>query len=83
MLNLLQKEDNLTLSFDGGSTQHPELFYIAHVTMQEQTSFFLHGHTGSSDSHNTKWIMDKLIKVMITSVCSNMSLIAVTDSPRS
>ena len=63
MMNLLKTEDNLTLSFDGGSTRHPELFYTAHVTTQERKSFFVHGHTGSSDSHNTKWITDKLMKV--------------------
>ena len=66
MQDLLRKEFNLTLSFDGGSTRHPESFYTAHVTTPERKSFFLHGHTGSSDSHNAKRITDRLMKVTTT-----------------
>jgi len=55
MLEHLKKEENLTLSFDGGSTRHPESFYTAHVTTQARRSYFLDGHTGSGDSHNTRW----------------------------
>jgi len=64
MVKLLQTSSNLTLSFDGSLTRHPESFYTAHVTTPERSSYFLDGHTGSSECHTTKWITDQLLKVM-------------------
>ena len=64
MIDLLQTSSNLTLSFDGSSTRHPESFYTAHVTTPERISYFLDGHTGSSERHTTKWITDQLLKVI-------------------
>jgi len=63
MVKILQMSNDLTLSFDGSSTRHPESFYTAHVTTPERISYFLDGHTGSSERHTTKWITDQLLKV--------------------
>jgi len=62
-LKLLKSEENLTLTFDGTTIRKPQSFYTAHATTPSRQSFFLDGHEGSGEHHNTEWIMDKLLTV--------------------
>ncbi|EKM79604.1 hypothetical protein AGABI1DRAFT_128748 [Agaricus bisporus var. burnettii JB137-S8] len=43
MVKLLRDSNNLTLSFDGSSTRHPESFYTTHITTPERVAYFLDG----------------------------------------
>jgi hypothetical protein len=62
-LNLLKLEENLTLTFDGTTIRKPASFYTAHATTPSRESYFLDGHEGSGEHHDTVWIMDKLLAV--------------------
>jgi len=62
-IQLLRKEENLTLTFDGTSIRKAESFYSAHATTPARNSFFLDAHEGSGDHHNTEWIKARLLKV--------------------
>jgi hypothetical protein len=62
-LRLLKSEENLTLTFDGTTIRRPQSFYTAHATTPSRESYFLDGHEGSGEHHDTAWIMDKLLAV--------------------
>ena len=62
-LKLLKSEENLTLTFDGTTIRKPQSFYTAHATTPSRESYFLDGHEGSGEHHDTVWIMDKLLAV--------------------
>ena len=62
-IDLLTKEDNLTLTFDGTTIRKQESFYTAHATTPARETYFLDGHQGTGEHHNADWIMDRLLKV--------------------
>ena len=62
-IDLLKKEENLTLTFDGTTIRKQESFYTAHATTPARDTYFLDGHEGTGEHHNAEWIMDKLLKV--------------------
>lgn len=64
-IDLLKKEENLTLTFDGTTIRAQESFYTAHATTPSRATYFLDGHQGTGERHDTDWIMDKLLKVSI------------------
>jgi hypothetical protein len=45
----LQKEQNLTLTFDSNSTHQSESVYFVHVTTKNCESYFLNGYEGSEE----------------------------------
>ncbi|RDB28214.1 hypothetical protein Hypma_001371 [Hypsizygus marmoreus] len=63
-IELLRKERNLTLTFDGTTTRKPQSFYTAHATTPLRQTYFLDGHEGSDERHTTSWCKDKLTKTM-------------------
>lgn len=65
-IKLLKKEENLTLTFDGMTTRKQESFYTAHATTPARDTYFLDGHEGSGEHHNTEWIVDKLLTVCLS-----------------
>lgn len=71
-VELLQKEENLTLTFDGTTTRNQESFYTAHATTPARNTYFLDGHQGTGEHHNAAWIMDRLLEVC--SLCKRESL---------
>jgi hypothetical protein len=62
-IEILKKEENLTLTFDGTTTRKPDSFYTAHATTPTRNTYFLDGHQGTGEHHDTKWVVDKLLKV--------------------
>jgi hypothetical protein len=62
-IDLLKKEENLTLTFDRTTIRGQESFYTAHATTPSRETYFLDGHQGTGEHHNAGWIMDKLLKV--------------------
>lgn len=64
-INLLKKEENLTLTFNGTTIRKQESFYMAHATTPAQDTYFFDGHQGTGKHHNAEWIMDKLLKICL------------------
>lgn len=64
-IEILKKEENLTLTFDGTTSRRQESFYTAHATTPARETYFLDGHEGTGEHHDTAWIMDKLLKVRV------------------
>jgi hypothetical protein len=60
-LKVLQKSENITITFDGNSTRRDSIYFV-HATT-DQNSYFVEGHIGSDAHHTTKWITDRLLKV--------------------
>ena len=62
-IDLLKKEENLTLTFDGTTIRIQDSFYTAHATTPARNTYLLDGHQGTGEHHDAAWIMDKLLKV--------------------
>ena len=62
-IDLLKKEENLTLTFDGTTIRKQGSLYMAHATTPAWDTYFLDGNEGTGEHHNAEWIMDKLLKV--------------------
>jgi hypothetical protein len=62
-IELLKKEHNLTLTFDGTTTRKPQSFYTAHATTPSRKVHFLDGYEGTDKHHTKGWIKDKLLTV--------------------
>jgi hypothetical protein len=79
-IEILKKEENLTLTFDGTTIRKPESFYTAHATTPLRATYFLDGHGGTGEHHNTEWIVDKLLKVCRPHECpcENVKIILQT-----
>jgi len=60
-LKVLQKSENITITFDGNSTRHDSIYFV-HATT-DHNSYFVEGHVGSDAHHMTKWITDRLLMV--------------------
>ncbi|KAF9549384.1 hypothetical protein CPC08DRAFT_648213 [Agrocybe pediades] len=63
-IKLLQKKNNLTLTFDGTTIRRNDSFYTAHATTPERSSYLLEAHEGSGESHDRVWIKDHLLKTV-------------------
>lgn len=70
---ILQKEENLTLTFDGNSTRKPQSVYTVHVTTKNRDSYFVDGYEGSDEHHTAAWIKDKVLKVFPSPACLHSS----------
>jgi hypothetical protein len=66
-MDVLQKEQNLTLTFDGNSTRKPQSVYTVHITTKNRDSYFVDGYEGSDERHMAAWIKDKVLKVFPSS----------------
>jgi hypothetical protein len=62
-INLLKKEENLTLTFNGTTIRIQDSFYTAHATTPTWNTYLLDGHQGTDEHYDAAWIMDKLLKV--------------------
>jgi len=69
-IEVLKKEENLTLTFDGTTIRKQESFYTAHATTPARDTYFLDGHQGTGEHHNTEWVVDKLLKVNQSLACN-------------
>ncbi|KAF8484534.1 ribonuclease H-like domain-containing protein [Russula ochroleuca] len=63
-MDVLQKEQNLTLTFDGNSTRKPQSVYTVHITTKNRDSYFVDGYEGSDERHMAAWIKDKVLKTV-------------------
>ena len=82
VMEILRKEENLTLTFDGNSTRKPQSVYTVHVTTKDRDSYFVDGYEGSDEHHTAVWIKDKVLKVFPFSArsrCVFLTFIQPTD----
>jgi hypothetical protein len=79
---ILQKEENLTLTFDGNSTRKPQSIYTVHVTTKNRDSYFVDGYEGSDERHTAAWVKDKVLKVFPSPACSHTSAYLSKSSHR-
>ncbi|TRM58371.1 ribonuclease H-like domain-containing protein [Schizophyllum amplum] len=64
---ILAKSNNLTISFDGGSTRKDSIYFV-HATTPEREHFFIDGHVGTDEKHTAEWVADTLKQVRIFSL---------------
>lgn len=64
MMQRLSTEDYITISFDGGNTRRDSI-YLFHATTADRDSYFIAAHIGSTDRHDTKWVVAKIKEVRI------------------
>lgn len=79
-LKKLQQQENMTMSFDGGSTRNASL-YLAHATTaaDPRHSYFVEGHVGTDEHHTVDWVTDHIMKVC-ASICASIVVDCSTTS---
>jgi hypothetical protein len=82
VMEILQKEENLTLTFDGNSTRKPQSVYTVHVTTKDRDSYFVDGYEGSDEHHTAVWVKDKVLKVFSFSACSRSVCLSIYSTHR-
>lgn len=63
VLEIVRKEDGLTLSFDGGTTRGTESVYTIHIITQDRRAFLWEGYEASAQSHTAMQLYKKLKEV--------------------
>lgn len=62
---LLQKEENLTISYDGGTKGRGQAFWTIHVSTPSRKVYFVQGVEAAGESHTGIWIRDLVLKVRV------------------
>lgn len=62
---ILQQQDNLTLSYDGGTTRGRDAFWTIHVSTENHKVYLLEGSDATDVSHSARWIRDFAMKVRL------------------
>ena len=60
---LLCKEKNISISYDGGSLKGGQSVYTIHATLPDGQVFFLHGENGQGVSHTGAWLAGVVLGV--------------------
>ncbi|KAG2070290.1 hypothetical protein BDR04DRAFT_1118473 [Suillus decipiens] len=63
-IKALRMINNLTLTFNGNTTQKPQSVYTVHATAPSCETYFLDAHEASDEQHTTQWVTDKLLKTV-------------------
>lgn len=62
-IKILKQLDNLTLTYDGGSTRKPQSVYTVHITTQDRRVFFIEGDEASRERHTAEHIKGLIVEV--------------------
>jgi len=62
-VELLQKSNNLTITFDGGLTCKLQSVYTVHVTTPLRDVFFIEREEGTDTKHTTDYLSTMLLRV--------------------
>lgn len=62
-LAVLKTLDNLTLTFDGGSTRKPQSVYTVHITTPDRRVFFVEGDEASREHHTAEYVKGVIMQV--------------------
>ena len=70
MLDILRAEQDLTVSYDGGTSRGREAFWTIHVSTSDHRVYFVAGREATRESHTGQWIRNTVNTVSIISVLS-------------
>ncbi len=59
----LQQRDNLTLTYDGGTTRRPQSVYTIHITTPDRRVYFIEGDEASRERHTAEHIKTLILEV--------------------
>ncbi|KAL0952524.1 hypothetical protein HGRIS_006785 [Hohenbuehelia grisea] len=62
----LQTEENLTMSYDGGTTTGKEAFFTFHVSTESDEVSLMEGIEATAVSHTAKWIASQALECVST-----------------
>jgi hypothetical protein len=62
-IEYLKTQDNLTISFDGGTSRGKEAFWTIHVSTPARKVYFINGREATAESHTAVWIKDFVLEV--------------------
>ncbi|KAL5536596.1 hypothetical protein ACEPAF_419 [Sanghuangporus sanghuang] len=65
-IEILQKSNNLTISFDGGTTAALQSVYTVHVTTPDRRSYLVEGNEASAQSHTGEHLFRVLDQILTT-----------------
>ncbi|KAI0327039.1 hypothetical protein GY45DRAFT_1257848 [Cubamyces sp. BRFM 1775] len=74
-IEVLKQLDNLTLTYDGGSTRKPQSMYTVHITTPDRRVFFIEGDEASRERHTAEHIKKLILEVMQRVGVDNFSAI--------
>lgn len=60
---LLAMKNNLTISYDGGTSAGRESFWTICVSGDDRVVYFMEGREATSESHTAEWIRDLAMEV--------------------
>ncbi|KAJ3717411.1 ribonuclease H-like domain-containing protein [Lentinula raphanica] len=63
-IELLRKEHNLTLTFDGSDTRGGDSIYTAHATTADRKTYFLNYYEGTDEHHTGEWVEEFILNSM-------------------
>ncbi|KAF8060837.1 ribonuclease H-like domain-containing protein [Lyophyllum atratum] len=64
VIDYLQTQDHLTVTFDGGDTLGGDTFYTVHVTTPTRQVFLIEGQECTRESHTGEWIANLVMRVI-------------------
>lgn len=62
-MEYLKQQDDLTMSYDGGTSRGKEAFWTVHVSTKADEVFLVDGQEATSESHTAEWIKALAVKV--------------------
>ena len=70
VLNILRAKEDLTMSYDGGTSRGHEAFWTIHVSTSDHHVYFVAGWEATCVSHTGLWIRNTVNMVRIISALS-------------
>ncbi|TFK63856.1 hypothetical protein BDN72DRAFT_927053 [Pluteus cervinus] len=61
-IEYLRTQENLTVSYDGGTSRGHEAFWTLHVSTADRRVYFLRGRDATAESHTAEWIRDFVLE---------------------
>lgn len=63
-LKKLSKEENLTISCDGGTSKGREAFWTVHISTAQGKTYFIEGRHATDESHTAVWIKAFVLEII-------------------
>ncbi|KAF8057516.1 ribonuclease H-like domain-containing protein [Lyophyllum atratum] len=64
MYEELRKEEDLTISDDGGTSKGRDAFWTVHISTKSRKVYFVEGREATRDSHTAQWLKTWLLEIM-------------------
>ena len=73
-LAYLKTQEDLTISFDGGTSRGKQAFWTVHVTTPAREVFFMEGQEATSVSHTAAWVKEFVMEVCVVVINNGIML---------